>query len=104
VTAPVRGAAAALGLALILAVPATGQEMTRFHGRVQFISGTQMVMTTDDGLSLAVDLLAVDQRSYEDLAGGAGVTVIGRVSSDRSRVVAERVIPDPSTGPATPRF
>lgn len=59
-----------------------------------------MVMTTDDGLSLAVDLPAVDQ----SLAGGAGVTVIGRVSSDRSRVVAERVIPDPSTGPATPRF
>jgi hypothetical protein len=98
------GAAAALALALVLAGPATGQETVRFHGRVQFISGTQMVMTTDNGLSLAVDLLTVDQRSYEDLAGGAGVTVIGRVTSDRSRVAAEQVIPDPSTGPATPRF
>jgi hypothetical protein len=88
----------------VLAGAAAGQESVQFHGRVQWISGTQLVMQTDDGLSLAVDLLNVDQSSYEALAPGQGVTVAGVVAPDRSRVIARRVWPDASPGPTGPRF
>jgi hypothetical protein len=101
-----RNAALAFALALVLTVAgeARAQETVQVHGRVQWISGTQMIMVTDDGLSLAVDLLDVDQSSYEALANGATVTVGGVVASDRSRLIARWVRPDPTTGPAGPRF
>jgi hypothetical protein len=91
---------------VILAAVADGraQETVQVHGRVQWISGTQMIMLTDEGLSLAVDLLDVDQRQYETLANGAMVTVGGVVASDRSRLVARWVRPDPTPGPSGPRF
>jgi hypothetical protein len=100
------GAAALLAVAVfwVLTGVAAGQDSVQFHGRVQWISGTQMVIQTDDGLSLAVDLLDVDQASYEGLAPGDGVTVVGVVAPDRSRVIARRVRPDPSPGPTGPRF
>jgi hypothetical protein len=88
----------------VLAGSTAGQESVQFHGWVQWISGTQLVMLTDDQLSLAVDLQNVDQSSYETLAPGQGVTVAGVVAPDRSRVIARQVWPDPSPGFTNPRF
>jgi hypothetical protein len=99
-----RRVASGLALVLWLAALATGQQRVQLHGQVQWISGTQMVLMTDDGLSVAVDLLGVDQASYEGLTNGNWVTVVGEVARDRSRVIAREVRPDPPAGPTGPRF
>jgi len=73
-----------------------GQDAIRFHGRVQWISGTQMVVAADDGESIAVDLLRIDQSSYQYLSQGDGVSVAGTITPDQSRVIAQDVRSDPA--------
>jgi hypothetical protein len=92
----------AAALRILVAVPllfafvevAAAQEALRFHGRVVWVSGNTMVVAPDSGGSLNVDLRNVDQSSYETLQRGDGVTVVGTVSTDRTKLIAESVIPD----------
>ena len=90
-------------LLMVAAAPVatSAQQRMNVHGWVQWISGTRMQVTTDDGLSLAVDLNRIDQRAYQGLKNGDGVTVNGVVASDRSRLMAQGIWPDSSLrGPA----
>lgn len=98
-----RAAAATAMLLMVVAAPGAtiAQQRMNVHGWVQWISGTRMQVTTDDGLSLAVDLNRIDQRAYQSLKNGDGITVAGVVASDRSRLMAERIWPDSGLrGPA----
>ncbi len=81
----------AIAVALVLSiaipghVPAEGAGV-RFPGRVSWIAGGTMVVTTDDGVAVRVDLTEVPQDEYQRLAPGDRVLVIGVL--DRNRIVA----------------
>jgi hypothetical protein len=59
-----------------------------------------MVLFTDDGVSLALDLTEADQSSYRGVLDGNGVTVEGVIrrpttlDSDSIPLVAETIEPD----------
>lgn len=84
--------AGALLVSLVLG--AVAQEVLRFHGRVVWIAGETMVLAPDEGGSVNVDLTQVDQSAYNTLQAGSGVTVIGVVSEDRTKLIAQSVVPD----------
>jgi len=84
--------AVSLLLALVCAAPA--QELLSFHGRVLFITGTTMSFAPDSGSSFKVDLIQVDQSSYQFLKSGDSITVVGYVSSDGQKVIAVSITPD----------
>src|SRR5262245_57502372 len=71
--------------------PAAAQQRLSFPAFVQWISGSNMRVVTDNGTSVRVDLRVVDQLSYNTLRGGDPVQVFGYVSPDRSRVIGERI-------------
>ncbi len=48
----------------------------------------------DSGGSFDVDVSKVDQTSYEFLGSGDAVTVVGVVSADENRVIADTITPD----------
>jgi hypothetical protein len=89
------GAAVLLSAVLLIAVTptATVAQPRRYvvHGWVQWISGTRMQVTTEDGLSLSVDLTEVDQGAYQAFRSGDGVTISGVVMPDRSRLLARSI-------------
>jgi hypothetical protein len=87
----------ALLLAGTLQSPAAAQQRLQFHGWVQWISGTTMQVSTDDGPSVSVDLSRVDQAQYQALRNGDGVTVFGVVLRDRSAVVGLAIRRDPDS-------
>src|SRR5262245_18981227 len=78
----------ALGLPGVVA----GQERMVVTGFVQFIDGQSMVVMADSGFSMRVNLERVDQSSYNTLAPGDRVRVVGFVAPDRSQLIAERVV------------
>ena len=78
--APPEGAAlksVIIGLALTL-VAVVGQpdvssafdrRQFRVHGYVQWIAGEKLMLFTDDGAPIAIDLTETDQSAYQALAG-----------------------------------
>lgn len=87
-------AALAVILVLGLVCAVIAQEVRTFHGRVNWIQGTTMTFTPDNGGAFEVDLSKLDQTSYQFLKSGAAVTVMGVVSADGNRVIATSITPD----------
>ena len=56
-------------------------EHRRFHvhGYMQWIAGEKLLLRTDDGALLAIDISELDQRSYHAVEQGEGITVSGVV-------------------------
>jgi hypothetical protein len=50
-------------------------ERIRFHGFVQWIAGSKLVVWADVGGSVTVDLSEVDLASYRGVLSGDGITV-----------------------------
>jgi hypothetical protein len=74
------------------------QEVLRFLGMVQWITGTRMQVITDSGASVAIDLTEADQSSYRGLRHGEFVVVDGVFSADRRRIVAREIWRDSGRG------
>lgn len=53
------------------------------QGVVQWVSGTQLVMYADTEVSVTVDLMGADQRSYSRPRAGDRIVVVGTVASER---------------------
>jgi hypothetical protein len=87
-----RGALVAL-LLFGLVCAAIAQEMRVFHGRILRIQCTTMALAPDNGGSFDVDVSRVDERSYASLKSGDAVTIVGVVSADGSKVIAETITP-----------
>ena len=51
----------------------------RLHGYVQWIAGEKLMLFTDDGAPIAIDLTEADQSEYRALEQGEGITVGGVV-------------------------
>jgi len=88
-----RGTLRKLSLALIAALAFSGAVSTescaadgapvRFGARVTWIAAETMVVSTDDGLAVSVDLSQVAQDEYQRLAAGAYVIVTGALGGGR---------------------
>src|SRR5262245_7109709 len=71
---------AVAALLLWTAIPAAADAQRRpiqFSGRVSWIAAEKMVVDTDDGIAVTVDLTAVPQAEYQRLASGDRVVVTG---------------------------
>jgi len=86
-------AVALLGGALVAAIAgsAAGQQRLVISGFVQWISGSNMQLQADNGASVRIDLQNVDQSDYNTLQNGDRVEVVGVVSPDGSKLLADRV-------------
>ena len=68
-------------------------------GVVQWVAGTGLVMVADNGVSLRVDLMRADQRSYVGLRAGDRILVVGTVAPERDRLLAESITSGADTIP-----
>ena len=91
------GSASLIALALLgalsVAAYAAHDIPVRFEGRVLWISGTTLVVATDDSQSINVDLTYVPQDEYQRLGSYDRVVVTGSIPSERNRVVATSIEP-----------
>jgi hypothetical protein len=88
---------AILGLApavTILPVPAAAadEQVVRLDGLVQWIGGGQLIVQSDTGASVGVDLTSVPQDEYAGLGVRDRVAVIGMVSPDGRRVIGTSIL------------
>jgi hypothetical protein len=86
----VRMALGAACLAVALPAPARSQPPVRLVGMVQWISGTRLLVMTDSGVPVTVDLVETDQSSYRALRTGDRVPVDGAWAPDHRRVLPAR--------------
>jgi hypothetical protein len=82
----------------VFVVASEAQQLVRFAGSVQWISGTRMQVMTDSGASVAVDLTETDQSSYQAMRNGDFIVVEGVFSADRRRIVARELWRDSGSG------
>ena len=74
--------------------PAAAQDQeVRFLGRVSWVAGDTLVVSTDDSPGVRVDLRRVDQAEYQSLAAGDLVIVTGIIPYEGDRVVATSIKP-----------
>jgi hypothetical protein len=75
-------------------------ERVRFHGFVQWIAGSKLVVWADAGGSVTVDLSEVDLASYRGVLSGDGITVEAEFRpkthwhNDSIALVAKKIEPD----------
>ena len=62
------------------------QPLLLYEGRVQWIAGSTLILATDDGWSLRVDLTRVPQSDYLGLGQGDRIIVSGALSQDGNYV------------------
>jgi hypothetical protein len=87
-------------LLLVLGVcSAAAQERIVVQGVVQWVAGTRLVMVADTGVSLRIDLMRADQRSYTGLQAGDRIVVVGTVAPERDRLLAESITSGAGTIP-----
>jgi hypothetical protein len=80
--------------------PATSlaqESAVRLQGRVSWVAGETLVMSTDETPSVRIDLSRVDQADYQRLASGdrvivTGLIVTGTIPDDRDRIVATSIV------------
>jgi hypothetical protein len=79
--------------ALSIAPAAAQDQEVRFLGRVSWVAGNTLVVSTDDSPGVRVDLRRVDQAEYQSLAAGDLVIVTGIIPYEGDRVVATSIKP-----------
>jgi hypothetical protein len=87
----------ALAVLLLLASVAFAEAQTaapvQVVGTVQWINGQGMALALETGSSAHIDLTQVEQESYQRLAAGDRIVVIGTLAPRPGRVLATAVIP-----------
>ena len=78
--------AATLGL-LAAPLAAEAQSLLRYEGRVQWIASSTLILATDDGFSIKVDLRRVPQSDYSGLRPPDRIIASGTLSQDGNYVV-----------------
>jgi len=89
-------AAALLVTLAVSAWPAAAQRPIRLDGMVQWIAGDKLMLITDAGPSVAVELRQVPQDQYQGLTQRDRVIVYGAVSQDNRRIYATAIVRDRS--------
>ena len=72
----------------LLAAPlaAGAQRLLLYEGRVQWIASSTLILATDDGWSIRVDLTRVPQSDYSGLGPRDRIIVSGTLSQDSNYV------------------
>jgi hypothetical protein len=68
-------------------ITASAQGLVYYEGRVQWVSGATLILATDDGYSIRVNLTRVDQSQYQSLGPRSRIIVGGVVSEDGNYVI-----------------
>ena len=79
-------------LPMAVAAAAADEQVVRVDGLVQWIGGGQMVVQSDTGASVGVDLASVPQDEYANLGVRDRVAVVGMVSPDGRRVIGTSIM------------
>jgi len=66
---------------------AEAQSLLRYEGRVQWIASSTLILATDDGWSIRVDLTRVPQSDYSGLGPRDRIIVSGTLSQDGNYVL-----------------
>ena len=74
------------GSLLTAPLAAEAQQLLLYEGRVQWIAGSTLILATDDGWSLRVDLTRVPQSDYLGVGQGDRIIVSGALSQDGNYV------------------
>jgi hypothetical protein len=77
--------------ALPLTPAAAQDQQVRFRGRVSWIAGQTLIVSTNDSPSIRIDLSQIDQAEYQGLAPGDFVVVTGIIPIEGDRVVATSI-------------
>lgn len=83
--------AAVAGCLLAMSLDAEAQRLLYYAGMVQWIAGSTMVVATDEGWSLRVDLTRVPQSEYSGLGIRDRVVVIGLLSQDGNYLIGTSI-------------
>ena len=77
----------------LLAPPlaAEAQGLVYYEGRVQWIAGSTLILMTDNGFTVRVDLTRVDQSEYSGLGPRSRIIAIGVVSEDGSYLIGTSI-------------
>jgi len=77
----------------LLAAPlaAEAQRLVYYEGRAQWIAGSTLILATDEGWSIRVDLTRVDQREYLGLGPRVRIIVSGVVSEDGNYLIGRSI-------------
>src|SRR5215468_6939791 len=77
----------------LLAAPlaAEAQRLQSYEGRVQWIAGSTLILMTDEGWSLRVDLTRVPQSDYSGVGLRDRVIVTGLLSSDGNYLIGRSI-------------
>ena len=77
----------------LLAAPlaAEAQRLLLYEGRVQWIASSTLILATDDGWSLRVDLTRVPQSEYQGLAPRDRILVSGMLSQDGNYLLGRSI-------------
>ena len=70
---------------------AEAQGLVYYEGRVQWISASTMILMTDEGFSIRVDLRRVDQSEYSGLTVRSRIIVSGVVSEDGNYLIGRSI-------------
>ena len=76
--------------------PVDEKNWQRIHGKVSSVSGTQLMLKTDDGRDLTVDMKDVSADIQKALTTGEAVTVAGFYKGDDKHVTAKFIQQDSS--------
>jgi len=72
---------------------ACAQQRLVIVGTVQWVTTNRVQVMSDAGVSVSIDVSRMDQTAYTALRGGDRVRVVGVVSPDRNRLIADTLEP-----------
>ena len=75
------------GSLLTAPLAAEAQRLLLYEGRVQWIAGSTLILATDDGWSIKIDLTRVPQSDYRGLGPRDRIVVSGTLSQDGNSVL-----------------
>jgi len=76
--------------------PVDEKNWQKIHGKVSSVSGAQLMLKTDDGRDLTVDMTDVNPAVQKALTPGEGVTVAGFYKGNDKNVTAKFIQQDSS--------
>ena len=79
------------GTLLVTPLAAEAQQLLYYEGTVQWIAGSTMVITTDEGWSLRIDLTRVPQSEYQGLGLRDRIIVTGLLSADGNYLIGRSI-------------
>ena len=80
-----------MAASLLAPLDARAQRLLFYEGTVQWIAGATMIVATDEGLSLRVDLTRVPQSEYAGLGLRSRIIVAGQLSPDGNYLIGRSI-------------